>query len=60
ADVLESLLAGADVAPSEYYFRLLVEVETSAERFADLERTLIVAVAARTADRVVYDAYRVS
>jgi hypothetical protein len=58
--LLESILAGADVPPSDYYFRLSVEVETSVPKFAWLERSVIVASAARDADGVHYDAYRVT
>jgi hypothetical protein len=58
--VLESLLAGADVAPSEYYFRLVVEVESAAPEHSDLQRIVIVASAARTADRVFYQAYKLT
>ena len=58
--VLEALLAGEDVPATAYYFRLVVEVESAAPRFADLERAVIVAACARTADRVIYDAYRVT
>lgn len=58
--VVEALLRGEDVAPGAYYFRLAVTLETSAERYADLQRTLIVASALRSADAVVYDAYRVT
>lgn len=58
--VVEALLRGEDIPPSQYYFRLVVTVETSAERHADLQRTLIVASALRSADTVVYDAYRLT
>ncbi|MGW9020321.1 DUF3237 family protein [Leucobacter chromiiresistens] len=56
--VLESLLAGEPVDPSEYYFRTLVTIETSAPALAHLERSLHLAVAARTADSVRYATYR--
>jgi Protein of unknown function (DUF3237) len=58
--VLESILAGVDVGPTAYYFRLQVEVETADPGLAMLQRSVIVASAARTADRVIYDAYRVT
>ena len=59
-EVLEALLAGDDVPPTAYSFRLVVDVETSAPELAHLQRCLIVAAALRAADRVVYDAYRVT
>jgi hypothetical protein len=59
ADVLESLLRGESVSPDAYYFRVVVRIETSAPRFAILQDSLLVAAAARTADTVAYDAYRV-
>ena len=59
ADVLEAVLRGDAVGADAYYFRVVVTVETSAPRFAHLQDSLLVAAAARGADRVVYDAYRV-
>lgn len=58
-EVLEALLAGAIVPATEYYFRVVVTVETAAIAFAHFQDSLIVAAAARGADAVVYDAYRV-
>ena len=58
-EVLEALLRGAPVAASDYYFRIVVSVETSVPEFRGLQDSLLVAAAARSADRVVYDAYRV-
>ena len=58
-EVLEALLRGATVAASDYYFRILVTVETSIPGLRHLQDSLLVAAAARSADRVVYDAYRV-
>jgi hypothetical protein len=58
-EVLEALLRGAPVAASDYYFRIVVTVETSVPALRHLQDSLIVAAAARSADRVVYDAYRV-
>jgi len=59
ADVLEALLRGEPVPASEYYFRVVVTIETAAPALAGLQDSLIVAAAARSADHVVYDAYRV-
>ena len=58
-EVLEALLRGAPVAASDYYFRIVVSIETSVPELRPLQDSLIVAAAARAADRVVYDAYRV-
>ena len=59
-EILEALLRGEPVAPSEYYFRIGVRLETSAPRLAVLERSIFVASAVREADRVYYTAYRVT
>ncbi|MEV8338686.1 DUF3237 domain-containing protein [Leucobacter sp. NPDC077196] len=56
--VLESLLKGETVDPSEYYFRTMVTIETSAPALAHLERSLYLAVAERTANAVRYATYR--
>ncbi|WP_058856358.1 DUF3237 family protein [Nocardia jinanensis] len=49
------------VDPSDYYFRLVVQLETSRADLAELlERSLFVASAIRQADRVRYTAYRVT
>ena len=58
--VLEALLRGEPVDPSEYYFRVGVWLETSAPRLAALEQSIFVASAIREADRVCYTAYRVT
>jgi Protein of unknown function (DUF3237) len=59
-EVLEALLRGEPVDPSEYYFRVAVHLETSAPRLAFLEQSIFVASAVREADRVSYTAYRVT
>ena len=58
--VLEALLRGDPVDPSEYYFRVAVYLETSAPRLAALQRSIFVASAVREAERVYYTAYRVT
>jgi hypothetical protein len=58
--VLEAVLRGELVAASDYYFRLVVDLESAAPALDDLQRSIIVAAGARTADRVIYDAYRVT
>jgi len=59
-EVLEALLRGEPVDPSEYYFRVAVHLETSAPRLAFLEQSIFVASAIREADAVRYTAYRVT
>lgn len=59
-EVLQALLSGAPVAPTAYAFRLVVDVETSVPELAHLQRCVLVAAALRTADRVTYDAYRLT
>jgi Protein of unknown function (DUF3237) len=58
--VLDALLRGEPVDPSEYYFRVAVYLETSAPRLAELQRSIFVAAAIRGADSVRYTAYRVT
>lgn len=58
-EVLEALLRGTPVAASDYYFRLVVTIETAVPALRELQDSLLIAAAARSADRVVYDAYRV-
>ena len=52
ADVLARLGRGEPVNPSEYFFRTLVRFQTGAERLAQLNRTMAIAVGARRASRV--------
>jgi Protein of unknown function (DUF3237) len=59
-EILEALLRGEAVDPTEYYFRVAVRLETAAPRLAVLERSIFVASAIREADRVSYRAYRVT
>jgi hypothetical protein len=58
--VLAALLAGEQVDPAAYYFRVAVYLETAAARLAHLERSIFVASAVRGADSVAYTAYRVT
>ena len=60
ADVLAALSRGEEVPATDYSFRLHVVIETSAAAHAHLERSLIVAAAARGAGLVAYDAYRMT
>ncbi|MGW4945538.1 DUF3237 domain-containing protein [Actinoplanes sp. NPDC004185] len=59
-EILEALLRGDAVDPSDYYFRLCVRLETSVPELGALEQSVFVASAIREADRVRYAAYRVS
>jgi len=59
-EVLEALLRGDAVDPSDYYFRLCVRLETSVPALAALEQSVFIASAIREADRVRYTAYRVT
>jgi Protein of unknown function (DUF3237) len=59
-EVLEALLRGEAVDPSDYYFRLCVRLETSVPELGALEQSVFVASAIREADRVRYAAYRVT
>ncbi|MBS1673795.1 MAG: DUF3237 domain-containing protein [Actinobacteria bacterium] len=57
-EILARLGRGEPVAPSEYYFRTVVEFESSAPEHAHLQRTLHVAVCRREGAAVHYRAYR--
>jgi hypothetical protein len=59
-EVLEALLRGEQVEPTEYYFRTVVTLEASAPELAHLQNSIFVAAAVRDADRVTYRAYRVT
>ncbi|MCW3492695.1 DUF3237 domain-containing protein [Microbacterium sp. SSM24] len=59
-DVLAALLAGEDVAPTEYYFRTALRIETSAPALASLEHAVFVASCIRHAATVRYTAFRVT
>jgi hypothetical protein len=58
--IVEALLAGAAVDPADYYFRLTLSLETTAAPLAWLQERILVAVAARTAGLVTYQAYALS
>ncbi|BCY09163.1 UPF0311 protein [Actinoplanes sp. L3-i22] len=57
ADVIDRLAAGRPVDPAEYYFRLTVCLEAPAGRHEHLNRSVIVATAARLPNAVRYAAY---
>jgi Protein of unknown function (DUF3237) len=57
-EVLEAVLRGDVISPTSYYFRIVVKIESAAARFAVLQDSILVGAAARTADVVAYDAYR--
>lgn len=59
-DVLARIAAGEPVDPSRYYFRVAVRLETGAEAYGWLNRTVFVAAAARFRSAVAYDLYAVA
>ena len=56
-EVLYRIAAGETVDPSEYYFRVAIQYETSAPQYEWLNWIVAVASALRLSDQVVYDAY---
>jgi hypothetical protein len=58
--VLDALLRGEDVDPSDYYFRTTVSIETSCPDLAHLQDAVFVASCVRRATTVNYTAYRVT
>ena len=59
-DVLARITQGEVVDPTLYYFRVQMLFETASGTYDCLNRTLAIGSALRTADAVVYDAYRVT
>ncbi|MGH3493910.1 MAG: DUF3237 domain-containing protein [Sciscionella sp.] len=57
AEVLQALLAGEDVDPAAYYFRLTVEASTASAEHGWLNRGVFVGAAIRASSSVTYDAY---
>ena len=60
AEVLARIAQGEIVDPALYYFRVQMLFETASVTYGWLKRTLAIGSALRTADAVVYDAYRVT
>jgi Protein of unknown function (DUF3237) len=60
AEVLARITQGEVVDPALYYFRVQMMFETASPAYGWLNRTVAVGSALRTADAVVYDAYRVT
>lgn len=58
ADVMERLAEGAEVDPSEYYFRSTFSFETSDERYAWLSRIIAPATGRREVDGVFYSVFQ--
>jgi 5-methylphenazine-1-carboxylate 1-monooxygenase len=56
-EVLQRIATGETVDPSEYYFRVSIQYETSAPDYEWLNWIVAVASALRLADQVEYDAY---
>jgi hypothetical protein len=59
-EVLARIGQGEIVDPALYYFRVQMLFETASTTYDWLNRTVAVGSALRTADAVVYDAYRVT
>jgi hypothetical protein len=59
-EVLARIAQGEVVDPALYYFRVQMLFETASTTYDWLNRTVAVGSALRTADAVVYDAYRVT
>ena len=57
--VMDRLLRGETVDPSEYYFRTAPMFETAAEKYAWLNRVLAVGIGRRTSRQVCYTVYAV-
>ena len=57
--VMDRLLRGEPVDPSEYYFRTAPMFETSAEKYAWLNRVLAIGIGRRTSRQVCYTVYAV-
>src|SRR6266851_4949887 len=57
--VMDRLLRGETVDPSEYYFRTAPIFETAAEKYAWLNRVLAVGLGRRTVNQVLYTVYSV-
>ena len=57
--VMDGLLRGETVDPSAYYFRTAPMFETSAEKYAWLNRVLAIGIGRRTSRQVCYTVYAV-
>lgn len=60
ADVLAEIAQGKVVDPSRYYFRVYIQFETGATKYAWLNRALAIGSAMRLRNAVVYDAYLIT
>jgi len=56
-EILKQLSTGKDVDPSQYYFKLTMQFETSALQYAWLNQTVAVGSAMRLGKAVIYDAF---
>jgi len=59
-EVLDALLRGDAIDPTQYCFRTTLRIETSSPQLAHLEHSLFVTSCVREADTVRYRAYRVT
>ena len=56
-EILKQLSTSKDVDPSQYYFKLTMQFETSAPQYAWLNQTVAVGSAMRLGKAVIYDAF---
>ncbi len=57
AEVLAEIAKGRAVDPSRYYFRVYIQFETGAPKYAWLNRAMAIGSAMRLSNSVLYDAY---
>ncbi|WOE32930.1 MULTISPECIES: DUF3237 domain-containing protein [unclassified Acinetobacter] len=57
--ILKQLSLGHDVDPTQYYFKLTMQFETSAPQYAWLNKTIAVGSAMRLGKAVIYDAFTI-
>jgi hypothetical protein len=58
-EILKKMANGEVVDPSQYYFRVYMQFETSAPKYQWLNRTMAIGFAMRLPKAVVYDAYMI-
>lgn len=56
-EVLQALMEGGRVDPSQYWFHLHVKIETGREKYKWMNDRVIIGRATRAKGEVVYDAY---
>jgi hypothetical protein len=58
-EVIAAMARGEAVAPADYFFRTMIRFQTGAAAYAELNRTLAVARAARETEWVRLDVYKI-